>query len=97
MVTQAAKEGDRAAQELLEEVGRWLGEGIASLAALLDPAVVVIGGGVSEAGDLLLEPARAALERTLTARGHRPVLRIQQASFGNEAGIIGAADLARWR
>ena len=97
MVTQAAKEGDRAAQELLEEVGRWLGEGIASLAALLDPAVVVIGGGVSEAGELLLEPARAALERTLTARGHRPVLRIQQASLGNEAGIIGAADLARWR
>lgn len=96
MVTQAAKEGDRAGRELLEEVGRWLGEGIASLAALFDPAAVVIGGGVSEAGDLLLEPARVALERNITARGHRPILRIQRATLGNEAGIIGAADLARW-
>jgi glucokinase len=97
MVTAAAADGDTAAVELLEDLGRWLGEGIATLAAVLDPAVVVIGGGVSEAADLLLEPARAAFARQLTARGHRPVLQIRPALLGNEAGIIGAADLARRR
>ena len=95
MVTQAALEGDAAAGELLDELGTWLGEGIASLAAVLDPALVVIGGGVSEAGERLLAPARKAFEQSLTARGHRPLLRIDLATLGNEAGIIGAADLVR--
>ena len=74
-------------------LGRWLGEGIASLTAVLDPAVVVIGGGVSEAGDLLLDPVRAAFGSQLTGRGHRPVLDIRKARLGNRAGLIGAADL----
>ena len=76
-------------------MGRWLGEGIASLTAVLDPAVVVIGGGVGEAGDLLLTPVRAAFQSQLTGRGHRPVLEIRKARLGNRAGLIGAADLAR--
>jgi glucokinase len=97
MVTEAARDGDVPARELLEDLGRWLGEGIASLAAVLDPAAVVVGGGVADAGDLLLEPARSAFARNLTARGHRPQLEIRLASMGNEAGIIGAADLARRR
>ncbi|MGW0229146.1 ROK family glucokinase [Actinopolymorpha singaporensis] len=97
MVTKAAAAGDTAATELVQDLGRWLGEGIATLAAVLDPAVVVIGGGVSEAADLLLEPARNAFWRQLTARGHRPTLEIRPAVLGNEAGIIGAADLARRR
>jgi glucokinase len=97
MVSTAAAEGDVAARELLEDLGRWLGEGIASLAAVLDPAAVVVGGGVSEAGDLLLDPARYSFARQLTARGHRPTLEIRPATLGNEAGIIGAADLARRR
>jgi glucokinase len=95
MVTQAAEAGDRTARELLAEVGRWLGEGIADLANVLDPAVVVVGGGVSEAGDLLLEPARRAYRTMLSAREHRPHLRIHAAELGNDAGLIGAADLAR--
>jgi glucokinase len=97
MVTKAASEGDVAAVELLDDLGRWLGEGIATLAAVLDPAAVVIGGGVSAAGDLLLEPARRAFARNLTARGHRPRLEMRLATLGTEAGIIGAADLARRR
>ena len=97
MVSAAAAEGDVSARELLEDLGRWLGEGIATLAAVLDPAVVVVGGGVSEAGDLLLDSTRSAFGRQLTARGHRPVLEIRRAKLGNEAGIIGAADLARRR
>ncbi|MFP5336436.1 MAG: ROK family glucokinase [Actinomycetes bacterium] len=96
-VTRAAEEGDAAAVELLADLGAWLGEGIASIVAVLDPAVVVVGGGVSEAGDLLLEPARAAFRRQLTARGYRPEARIVPALLGNDAGMIGAADLARIR
>jgi glucokinase len=95
LVTEAARDGDPFAVEQLGVLGRWLGEGIASLTAVLDPAVVVIGGGVSEAGDLLLTPVRAAFASQLTGRGHRPVLEIRRARLGNRAGLIGAADLAR--
>lgn len=95
MVTDLAERGDRASVELVADVGRWLGEGLASLAAVLDPAVAVVGGGVSEAGDLLLGPMRAAFERELTGHGHRPTLQIRLAEMGNTAGIVGAADLAR--
>jgi glucokinase len=95
MVTLAATRGDETARVLLAEVGRWLGEGIADLADILDPAAVVVGGGVSEAGDLLLEPAREAYAAQLTAGDHRPHLKIVAAELGNEAGLVGAADLAR--
>ena len=76
-------------------MGRWLGEGVASLAVVLDPAMVVVGGGVSEAGDLLLEPARQAYAVALSGSSHRPHLGITRATLGNDAGLIGAADLAR--
>lgn len=95
LITEAARDGDGFALEQLAELGRWLGEGIASLTAILDPAVVVIGGGVSEAEDLLLDPIRAAFLAQLAGRGHRPVLEIRKAELGNRAGLIGAADLAR--
>jgi len=95
LITAAARDGDEASIGLLAELGRWLGEGIASLVAVLDPAVIVIGGGVSEAGDLLLAPTRAAFESELTGRGHRPVAEVRQALLGNRAGLIGAADLGR--
>jgi glucokinase len=95
LITDAAREGDTFALEQLALLGRWLGEGIASLTAILDPAVVVIGGGVSAAGDLLLDPTRAAFAAQLTGRGHRPMLEIRKARLGNNAGLIGAADLTR--
>lgn len=94
-VTTAAMEGDAFATELLAELGQWLGEGAATLAALLDPALVVIGGGVAAAGELLTRPAREAFGEHLSGRGHRPELRIELASLGNDAGLVGAADLAR--
>ncbi|MEG3615321.1 ROK family glucokinase [Isoptericola haloaureus] len=94
-VTQAAQEGDPLAIELLATLGRWIGEGAASVAALLDPELFVIGGGVGAAGDLLLLPVRKAYEAQLSALGHRPVAQIELAKHGNEAGIVGAADLAR--
>ncbi len=95
LITEAARDGDPFALEQLASVGRWLGEGIASLAAVLDPAVVVIGGGVSAADDLLLDPVRRAFSTQLTGRGHRPMLEIRKARLGNRAGLIGAADLTR--
>ena len=94
-ITQAATEGDPAALRCFQTVGGWLGQGLADLAAVLDPACFVIGGGVSEAGELLLEPARTAFERALTGRGHRPFAEISVAQLGENAGIVGAADLAR--
>jgi glucokinase len=95
LVTSLAREGDPFAREQLDTLGRWLGEGIASLTAVLDPAVVAIGGGVSEAGDLLMDPVRASFQANLTGRGYRPTLELRLASLGNLAGLIGAADLAR--
>ncbi len=94
-VTAAARDGDEEAIAWIADVGDWLGVGIANLVAALDPGVVVIGGGLSDAGDLLLEPARAAFSRSLTGRGHRPEARIVAAELGPEAGLIGAADMAR--
>ncbi|HSO63991.1 MAG TPA: ROK family glucokinase [Ornithinibacter sp.] len=95
LVTEAARDGDPLARELLGEIGRWLGIGMADLAAALDPGTFVIGGGVSAAGDLLLDPARVAFRRQLSGRGYRPEATIVAAQLGNEAGLVGAADLAR--
>jgi len=95
LITEAAREGDSTSRELLAEVGNWLGVGIANLAAAFDPGTFVIGGGVSAAGDLLLASARETFKRRLTGRGYRPEARIVAARLGNEAGLIGAADLAR--
>jgi glucokinase len=94
-VTAAAREGDPVAVASFEAVGRWLGQGMADLAATLDPGVFVIGGGVSEAGELLIGPARAAYAEALTGRTYRPLADVRQAVLGNDAGVVGVADLAR--
>jgi glucokinase len=94
-VTQAALEGDNVALRCFEIIGHWLGTGLADLAAILDPGCFVIGGGVSEAGDLLIGPARAAFESGLTGGAYRPLAEIKPAQLGTDAGLIGAADLAR--
>lgn len=94
-ITKAAAAGDPVAVAAFEEVGVMLGRGMAQLAALLDPAVFVVGGGVCEAGELLMAPARAAFADRLTARAHRPLAAIVPATMGNAAGMVGAADLAR--
>jgi glucokinase len=97
VVTQAAQEGDVAALRCFDVVGTWLGRGLAQLAAVLDPGLFVLGGGVSAAGELLRGPAGRALLQHLTARGHRPHAELRVAELGPEAGIVGAGDLARDR
>lgn len=94
MIMEAALDGDQAAVALFHEVGSWLGEGIADLCSVLDPSTVVVGGGVAEAGELLLRPARESYRTHLSAAGHRKQLTLRAARLGNDAGIIGAADLA---
>jgi glucokinase len=78
-------------------MGQWLGRGLANLAAIIDPEVFVIGGGLSEAGDLLIVPARETFRRSLTGRGFRPLADVKLAHLGPDAGLVGAADLARRR
>ncbi|MDQ1620877.1 MAG: glucokinase [Actinomycetota bacterium] len=95
LITQLAQEGDDAAIELIGDVGQWLGVGIANLAAAFDPGTFVIGGGLSDARELLLGPAREAFQRQLTGRRYRPEATIVKAQLGNTAGLVGAADLAR--
>ena len=94
-VTMAAREGDPAALDCFTTLGEWIGRGMAVLAAVLDPEVFVLAGGVSEAGELLEAPVRKSFRKLLTARKYRPEPQLRLAQMGNQAGMIGAADLSR--
>ncbi|CAB4696171.1 unannotated protein [freshwater metagenome] len=95
VITEAARDGDPVALAAFNTTGQWLGAGIASLSVLLDPACVVIGGGVIDAGEILLKPTRESLERTMPFAGKHPYPQVIAAQLGNEAGLVGVADLAR--
>jgi len=95
MVSRAAEAGDLVAKESFADLARWIGEGLGSLVAVLDPDVIVVGGGVSESEELDMDRIRAAFEASVTGFGHRPAPEIRRAALGNDAGLIGAADLAR--
>jgi glucokinase len=89
-----ARKGDEAALEVLREAGTWLGIGLATFVNIFDPEVIAIGGGVSGAGDLVLDPAR----REMRVRSHSPsrdLVEIRMATLGAESGMLGAAALAR--
>ena len=94
-ITQAAKEGDEAAVECFDMVGEWLGIGMADLSSLFDPEVFVLAGGVSEAGEILRRPAAEGLASRVSGLPYRSIPPVRLATLGNDAGIIGAADLAR--
>lgn len=95
MVTAAAQAGDEVSVEAFAEVGKWLGRSLADLTQILDPQVLVIGGGVVEAGQLLLGPVAEAYRDSLARRARLPVAAVRPAELGNVAGLVGAADLAR--
>ncbi|MEJ3745260.1 ROK family glucokinase [Actinomycetes bacterium KLBMP 9797] len=97
MVTAAAKHGDPVSREAFAQIGHWLGIALADMVQILDPQVLVVGGGVAEAGDLLLGPTRRSYLDALAQRGQIDVADVQPAEMGNTAGVIGAADLARRR
>ncbi|MDZ5620691.1 ROK family protein [Nocardioides bizhenqiangii] len=93
-VADLARNGHPVAQQAFATVGTWLGVGIAGLVSALDPEMVVVGGGVSVVGDLLLEPARRGLLDALQATSHRKVPPLVATRFGPEAGAVGAALLS---
>jgi glucokinase len=94
-VTAAALAGDARAQKLLAEFGWWVALGLVNLAYILDCSLFVLGGGLVEAGDLLLDPVRAAFTALLAGSAHRPPVALAPAVLGSNAGAIGAALLAR--
>ncbi len=94
-LTEAAIAGDESAIAAIREMADWLGIGIANLVVTLAPEVIVIGGGVSRAGDILLDPARAAATASIEGAAHRPETPIVGATLGANAGLIGAAIAAK--
>ena len=94
-VTEAAGRGDPAAVTAFATVGHWLGVAMADLAQILDPQLLVVGGGVIDAGDLLMGPTVQTYRTELRQRGRLPVAELKAAELGNTAGVVGAADLAR--
>lgn len=94
-VARAAEEGDPTALRAVSELGRWLGEGLALVADVYDPDIVVVAGGVAGSAELFLGQARQHYAEAVTGAGHRPLARIRVATFGDDAGMVGAAELAR--
>ncbi len=94
-ITDAARLGDNIAIDAFNRIADYLGAGIASLSVVLDPSAVVIGGGVIDAGELLLAPTRAAVEKYMPFSSRHPHPTILPALLGNDAGLVGVADLAR--
>jgi glucokinase len=95
-VVRAARQGDAASRQVLEETARWLGMGIANLVSLLNPQMIVLGGGLMQAGDLLLEPLRREVLEWAQPLAARQV-RIELTQLGEDAGVLGAARLALTR
>jgi glucokinase len=93
-VFSAAGQGDKAALALYDEMGYWLGVGVACLATLFDPTIVVFGGGMMTAGELLLGPTRESLAEHVYACSSRQLPSLHLARFGAQAVVVGAALLA---
>lgn len=89
-LTEAAIQGDPTAGRSIAEMGNWLGIGLASLVAVLDPEVIVVGGGAARAGDILLQPTRDSMMAVLEGSEFRQPTAVVAAALGEEAGIIGA-------
>jgi glucokinase len=96
IVSRLIEAGDEGALTALHELGDWLGQACASIGAILDPEIFVFGGGVASAGDRLLAPIRESYLTHLPARGFHPEPQFVVAQLVNDAGVVGAADLARF-
>lgn len=94
-ISVAARQGCPVAVDSYRELARWAGAGLADLASLFDPSAFIVGGGLSDEGDLVLDPIRKSYKRWLVGGNWRPVADVIAAQLGNKAGLVGAADLAR--
>jgi glucokinase len=91
-ISQAARGGDPVAIDSFRELARWA---VADLASLFDPSAFIVGGGVSDEGELVLDPIRKSFRRWLVGSQYRPHAQVLAARLGGKAGLVGAADLAR--
>ncbi|MGW2632258.1 ROK family glucokinase [Streptomyces chattanoogensis] len=94
-ISAAARQGDPVAMDSFRELARWAGAGLADLASLFDPSAFIVGGGVSDEGELVLDPIRKSFRRWLVGNQYRPHAQVLAAQLGGKAGLVGAADLAR--
>ncbi|WP_411140692.1 ROK family glucokinase [Streptomyces sp. x-80] len=94
-ISEAARRGDPVAIDSFRELARWAGAGLADLASLFDPSAFIVGGGVSDEGELVLDPIRKSFRRWLVGNQWRPHAQVLAAQLGGKAGLVGAADLAR--
>ncbi|MFF4405579.1 ROK family glucokinase [Streptomyces sp. NPDC002536] len=94
-ISLAARQGDPVAVDSFRELARWVGSGLADLASLFDPSAFIVGGGLSDEGDLVLDPIRKSFRRWLVGGQWRPHAQVLAAQLGGKAGLVGAADLAR--
>ncbi|MEU6850757.1 ROK family glucokinase [Actinacidiphila alni] len=94
-ISAAARQGDPVATDSFRELARWAGAGLADLASLFDPSAFIVGGGVSDEGELVLDPIRKSFRRWLIGGEWRPHAQVLAAQLGGKAGLVGAADLAR--
>lgn len=93
-IVRAAEGGDPSALAIVAAVGRNLGLGLASLVAIFDPDLLIIGGGLGSVGELVLAPAREALAESLHGKGYREAPPVRVAALGQAAGAVGAAAMA---
>jgi glucokinase len=94
-ISEAARRGCPVAVDSFRELARWAGAGLADLASLFDPGAFIVGGGVSDEGDLVLDPIRKSYRRWLVGSRWRPHAEVLAAQLGGQAGMVGVADLAR--
>jgi len=94
-IAAAATRGDALARAAFRRAGEYLGMAVANYLAIFDPAIVILGGGVTKAGELLFEPLRASLERRILHSRYLERLVITRAALGDDAGLLGALALAR--
>ena len=93
-VVEAADAGDETARALVAEIGRAFGQGLADLAAIFDPELIVVGGGLGSVGEAIVGPARRTLIDSLHGKAYRVAPTVQVAALGPASGAIGAAMLA---
>jgi glucokinase len=94
-ITEAARDEDPVALAAFNTMASYLGAGIASLCAVIDPSCIVLGGGVIDAGEIFLAPTRKAALSLIPFSGKHPYPEIVPAELGNNAGLVGVADLSR--
>ncbi len=94
-IAQAARAGDPLGQAVMEDFAQWLGRGLSIVCDVLDPDLIVLGGGVAGDADLYLDTAREVMAGAIVGAGHRPLARVATAQLGSAAGMIGVSDMAR--